>query len=702
MILKRILKRIVQDKAKVWASVSLALVFIATGIQASKIDNNKSFTSEEKQESKQTKSSEGDKLNQLDEQSEQDSLYGIGSVSKMFTTVAVMQLVENGKIDLDVPITTYLPEFRMADERYQQITTRMLLNHSSGLMGSTFSNNILYEDNDTKAHDELIQKLSTQRLKADPGLYSTYCNDGFVLAEIIVERVSGQSFTDYLQEHIFNPLEMKHSGTPINELNSPFQVATYFDQSTLFGAEYCNVIGTGGILSTAEDLCKFGTTFVRDHNALLSNESLEEMCLPVSKQSQYGYIEEGSLDQYGLGWDSVAAYPFNGHGITALLKGGDVLKQHGMLMVLPEENISISVLSSGGNSTFNELLAQELATIALEEKGIVFEDEASTSTKIEDLTQIEHSIPEEYLNYAGEYANVAGIYRISFPNQEYLQIESCDTEIPRVQTYHYTKEDMFVADDHQYINTEGIVSPSGLQSGNTTLKFKTEADGKQYLCIDTRLNYAEVGESRLIDLFAEKMEPNTLTSSVQKAWEERDGKKYYLVSEKYSSGFWTMNPMLRLKLSTVEVGYINASGRMGTTKITDENRAEAFITLPGAMGRDLNDLSMIQRAEGECLYLEDASLYYIEETQIPDLDLGVSNITLKEAGAKWYNIGDNAKGKTIFLKPSKQMAVYIYDEYDECIYSSYMKNRGNKVILPKQGKMVVVGEAGSQLEIQMS
>ena len=702
MILKRILKRIVQDKAKAWASVSLALVFAATGIQASKIDNNKSFTSEERQESKQTKSSQGDKVNQLDEQSEEDSLYSIGSVSKMFTTVAVMQLVENGKIDLDVPITTYLPEFRMADERYRQITTRMLLNHSSGLMGSTFSNNILYEDNDTKAHNELIQKLSTQRLKADPGLYSTYCNDGFVLAEIIVERVSGQSFTDYLQEHIFNPLEMKHSGTPINKLNNPFQVATYFDQSTLFGAEYCNVIGTGGILSTAEDLCKFGATFVRDHNALLSNESLEEMCLPVSKQSQYGYIEEGSLDQYGLGWDSVAAYRFSKHGITALLKGGDIVQQHGMLMVLPEENISISVLSSGGNSTFNELLAQELATIALEEQGIIFEDEELTSTKIGDLTETEQSIPEEYLSYAGEYANVSGIYRISFPNQQYLQIESCDTEIPRVQTYHYTKEDMFVADDHQYISTAGIVSPSALQSGKTTLTFKTEADGKQYLCIDTYLKHAEVGESRLVDLFAEKMEPNTLTASVQKAWEERNGKKYYLVSEKYSSGFWTMNPMLRLKLSTVKAGYINASGRIGTTKITDENRAEAFITLPGGMGRDLNDLSMIQRAEGEYLYLEDASLCYIEETQIPDLDLETSNITLKEASAKWYNIGDNAKGKTIFLKPSNQMAVYIYDEYDECIYSSYMKNRGNKVILPKQGKMVVVGEAGSQLQMQAS
>lgn len=95
---------------------------------------------------------------------QQDTVYGIGSVSKMYVTTAVMQLVEEGKIDLDHPITDYLPEFQMADERYKNITVRMLLNHSSGLMGSTFSNNILYEDNDQNAHDTLLEKLKDQRL----------------------------------------------------------------------------------------------------------------------------------------------------------------------------------------------------------------------------------------------------------------------------------------------------------------------------------------------------------------------------------------------------------------------------------------------------------------------------------------------------------------------------------------------------------
>ncbi len=69
-----------------------------------------------------------------------DSIYCVASISKMFTTAAVLQLVEEKKIDLDAPVVTYVPDFTMADERYKDITVRMLLNHSSGLLGGDLSN----------------------------------------------------------------------------------------------------------------------------------------------------------------------------------------------------------------------------------------------------------------------------------------------------------------------------------------------------------------------------------------------------------------------------------------------------------------------------------------------------------------------------------------------------------------------------------
>ena len=102
------------------------------------------------------------------------AVYGIGSVSKIFTTTAVMQLVDQHRISLDAPVTQYLPEFRMADPRYRQITVRMLLNHSSGLMGSSLENGLLFDDPDPTATDTLLERLATQTLKEDPGAYSVY------------------------------------------------------------------------------------------------------------------------------------------------------------------------------------------------------------------------------------------------------------------------------------------------------------------------------------------------------------------------------------------------------------------------------------------------------------------------------------------------------------------------------------------------
>ena len=84
-------------------------------------------------------------------------LYGIGSVSKIYTTVAVMQLAEDGKLSLDAPVTRYLKDFKMADPRYRDITVRMLLNHSSGLMGSTFDSALLFDDSDPSATDQLLE-----------------------------------------------------------------------------------------------------------------------------------------------------------------------------------------------------------------------------------------------------------------------------------------------------------------------------------------------------------------------------------------------------------------------------------------------------------------------------------------------------------------------------------------------------------------
>lgn len=126
---------------------------------------------------------------------DRNTRFNIGSVSKMFAAVAILLLVDDGKVELDAPVLRYIPEFTMVDARYRDITVRMLLNHSSGLPGSTF----FFEfEPDASMHVLLLETLKHSALKHDPGAMSMYCNDGFTLAEIVVERFAGRKYMAFL------------------------------------------------------------------------------------------------------------------------------------------------------------------------------------------------------------------------------------------------------------------------------------------------------------------------------------------------------------------------------------------------------------------------------------------------------------------------------------------------------------------------
>ncbi|MBP3272930.1 MAG: beta-lactamase family protein, partial [Ruminococcus sp.] len=96
-----------------------------------------------------------------------DTVSAIGSVSKMFCTTAALQLQERGLLDIDAPVTEYIPGFTMRDERYKDITVRMLMNHTSGLMGMMYDDMMLYDDVDCGYHDRFLENLKNTRLKAD-------------------------------------------------------------------------------------------------------------------------------------------------------------------------------------------------------------------------------------------------------------------------------------------------------------------------------------------------------------------------------------------------------------------------------------------------------------------------------------------------------------------------------------------------------
>src|SRR5947208_15839833 len=102
------------------------------------------------------------------------TMFGIGSVSKMLATIAVMKLVDRGVVDLDTPLVTYLPAFRMAAAGYESITVRMLLNHSSALPGTAYRNCVTRSPVPGDP-DQVLQTLSISRLHAEPGSTGVHC-----------------------------------------------------------------------------------------------------------------------------------------------------------------------------------------------------------------------------------------------------------------------------------------------------------------------------------------------------------------------------------------------------------------------------------------------------------------------------------------------------------------------------------------------
>ena len=536
-----------------------------------------------------------------------ENMYGIGSISKMFTAAAVMQLVEQGKIELDAPVIRYIPEFKMADKRYKDITVRMLLNHSSGLMGSTFSNAMLFDDNDTTSMDTLLKELSTQRLKAAPGAFSVYCNDGFSLAQLVVERVSGISFSKYVRKNISAPLGMANTKTPMDKFDRNLLVKTYAAPASMeaLPVEDLNVIGAGGIYSTAEDLCRFAQIFMKDSDGKILKGTSAKAMANSEYLSGIWCPDEDSILSYGLGWDSVNTYPFTQYELKALVKGGDTTVYHASLIVLPEENMAMAVLSSGGASTYDQVFAQEVLLKALLANGSIPEIKANKTFD----APVAATMPDSEKANAGYYAYIGGVIPIEIGDDGVLTLYSG----AQPQKYVYTGDGKFYYSD-----------------GSTYVSFKRESNGNTYLYVQGYTMLPYLGQMASASYQVQKIDDNKLPAQVKAAWDKRAGKNYFLLNEKYSSEVYALsNPFTKVILAEGVEGYYQYA------KITGTNTAKGLLQIPGSLGRDLSDVKFYTKAGTE--YMEIGAGLYVSEAAVSKLSTkAASNIVIgKDGYAKW-------------------------------------------------------------------
>lgn len=603
-----------------------------------------------------------------------DTICNVGSVSKTYVTTAVLQLVDQGLVDLDEPVVTYLKDFRLADERYKNITVRMLMNHSSGMMGSTFGDSFLLEDNDRISHDTLLDKLSVQRLKADPGEFSVYCNDGFWVLELLVEAVSGESFTDYIANHIAKPLGLKQTGTPVDMFQKPEMIDIVIDGNRI-GNEYVMDIGSGGIISSASDMCKYGSIFFYHPNGtkkgLLSEESKEQMFKNYAK-SEYD-------SPYGLGWDSVEKPEFEKAGVKILQKGGATSQQFAALMVAPEEEISVAVLSSGNFSLGSMAVAGSMMTYLLqEEKGIEVEDIAIRNQETRE------SIPQDYLKYEGYYTAGSNIFRVEFPDMKYMRTVECDVDNPETTNYKMTT-------DGRFVRMDGDISKDMQDTDQQILEFVERENGRTYIGQEINTLYDGFSVYHNKEYMAEKLEELEVTDSVLESFRQYEG-TYCLYSGKYSNiGF--ASRIADLKVSESCPGYlIDKKGELSIMKIIDETHAQAFTQIPCQNGRDQNDISIQTEAGDIFLIAPNLDMKFIKKSCVPQFDRDMTSVTTRKDRAAWYTLGEATRGMTMYFDKPEHASIYVFDKFDKLVYSSYMLDWPDEVALPSEGRIAFIGD----------
>ena len=602
----------------------------------------------------------------------EDILYGVGSVSKIYTTVAVMQLAEDGKVDLDAPVTRYLPDFQMADSRYRDITVRMLLNHSSGIMGTGLAGAILFGDADGSAADTLLEDLAGQRLIADPGAYSVYCNDGFTLAELVVEAVSGMDFMDYVRANILEPIGLESTFAPGDDFDTARLAKTYSGTGTdALPQDSLIAVGAGGLYATASDLAAFGGALTGTD--LLSDASLEAMAYPECSR---GIWPEDTLDSlaYGLGWDNVEWYPFCQSGITALAKGGDTLRYHAALVVLPEYDMAAAVVSSGGVSTYNQMAASQILIAALAEQGVTVDQTIPSLPETEPA-----ALPAELKEYAGYYGSTSVQYRIDIADDGTLTMTSptYPTMVP-AQTFTYCADGTFRD-----------------ATGLAYLSFVEEDNGEIYLYQKAVSPLPGLGGLPVSNYAAVKLPDNAVSEELQAAWDELLTMSILPMDEPYNSQVY-------LSLSeTASEPSQSIPGYVGPDRIVDETTALFAVALPGVGGRDGLDYRREDRDGVTWLTVRNS--VYMEASGAPALFTGTgwAYTTIQDDGyARWYQVG-GAAGKSMTVQVPEDAGFWVYDANGQVTASSVLGDTG-AVTLPEGGLVVFAGDPGARFHLRFT
>lgn len=366
-----------------------------------------------------------------------NTIYQIGSTTKEFTAAVILKLAEQHKLSLEDKLSKYFPDYKRGNE----ITIKHLLTHTSGIYEILRDHTAVMESTMPRSKERMLSFFINKPLDFDPGTQYSYCNSGYILLGLIIEKVTGKSYQQVVRECILKPLKMKHTGFDFAGLNDPDKAVGYtkytqkiheasvpWDSTATFSA--------GSLYSTVKDLYLW-------HKGLLnykvySKTSMEEATTPF-------------LEGYGLGcWiDTLYKKKIVSH-------GGNILGFTGYFGRIQEDDVVVILL--------NNIYNHQIETIGLSIFAILYNKPYSYFDEIK-LT------PAELEKYVGEY-EVNADYKVKITLVGDLLFIQRNNQ-PGIELFAYHNNTFFQKDDDirvSFQSENGIVNKIIIMEGLNTKK----------------------------------------------------------------------------------------------------------------------------------------------------------------------------------------------------------------------------------------
>lgn len=275
-----------------------------------------------------------------------DTKFRLGSISKQFTALLIVKLAEEGKLKLDVPITSYLPDYPKATG--DKITIHHLLTHTSGIPNYTsFPNFFKDQSRNPFTPQDFVKTFQDLPLEFTPGEKFNYSNSGYFLLGYIIEKISGKSYEQYLQETILTPLKMTNTGYDHSDIILKNRAAGYEKRGkTISNASYIDMsipYAAGSLYSTVEDLYLWDQALYT--NKLLSPASMDLLYKP--------YIRTGD-EAYGYGW-FLGEFANGKDKLKVIEHGGGINGFNTIISRLPADKNLVVILNNTGGTILGEM-----------------------------------------------------------------------------------------------------------------------------------------------------------------------------------------------------------------------------------------------------------------------------------------------------------------------------------------------------------